>query len=331
MSEYEQAATVGLERVDAVRARDLADTHHTTLLADASGQSAGVIPDLDRYLQRAAQLRANDGLFQKIEIEVSLGCNRRCTYCNLAFDRRENYVQARSKRMEWGLYARLISQLSDLQFEGVVCFHFYAEPLLNKKLGDYVALVRDELPRTQRVLYTNGDYLDAGRHAELTRAGMTLFFVTRHDNQIPAALEPVLARSNTVLDARAWMTLNNRAGDLGASGDVRIRSLPCIYTSESIIVTIDGNVLPCSCDFRETMRFGNIRESHLRDIYASPACRTFRADLLQGRREQYTLCKDCDVYGDVLGARSAAEPHRERQQPLSSDLRKARSAGHEQR
>jgi len=225
--------------------------------------------------------------------------------------------------MEWHLFELVIQQLIDIGFGGVLCFHFYAEPLLNKKLDQYASYARRQLPEAQFIIYTNGDYLTAQRHRELTRAGISLFFITRHDNLIPDFLAPVLQEPNVLLDTRADMVLSNRAGLLGVPRDPRIRSLPCIFTSESLIVTIDGNVLPCSCDFRETHSFGNVKKKHLRDIYASEPCRRFRRDLLAGRREAYPLCRDCDFYGELLGVPSPAESHRRREQPTLIQIRQS--------
>jgi radical SAM protein with 4Fe4S-binding SPASM domain len=306
------------------RVKDLPDGHHSTLLAAAKGARAnrGVVADLRSYSEHVAALQRAGQIFEKLEIEINLGCNRRCTYCNLATDQREYYVQSRNKTMDWRLFELLIRQLGDIGFGGVLCFHFFAEPLLNKKLGEYARYAREHLPETRRVVYSNGDYLTAKRHRELTDAGISLFFVTRHDNVIPGFLAPVLREPNVLLDTRADMTLNNRGGLFGITTDPRVRTLPCIFTSEALVVTIDGNILPCSCDFRELNRFGNIQDTHIRDIYESEACRQFRQDLLAGHREKYALCRDCDFYCEVLGVLSAAESHRACEQTTVIQIRR---------
>jgi radical SAM protein with 4Fe4S-binding SPASM domain len=314
------------ELTAARRADELPDAHHSTLLAASGGArsaASGPVSDLHGYMERVADLQRDGRLFEKLEIEINLGCNRRCTYCNLATDRREDYVQTRRRTMDWSLFELLVRQLEEVGFDGVLCFHFYAEPLLNRRLGEYVAHAKRHLPAASCIIYSNGDYLTAERHRKLTAAGVSLFFVTRHDNLIPDSLAPVLSEPNVLLDTRAEMTFNSRAGLLGPPVDPRVRTLPCIYTSETLIVTIDGNVLPCSCDFREMIRFGNIRDLHIRDIYASDACRRFRQDLLAGRREEYALCRDCDFYCEVLGVRSSAESHRRREQPTVVQIRRA--------
>lgn len=306
------------------------DCHHSALLRTANGEAhpTSSASPLARYLNRVQELQQADSrIFEKVEIEINLGCNRRCTYCFLATDQRENYVKARRKVMEWSLYHRLLEQLQELQFEGVLCFHFYGEPLLNKRLADYVAHAKRMLPRAQSILYTNGDLLSLPQHRKLTDAGVDVFFVTRHDNRIPEPLEPVLKQQNVLLDTRKSMTLNNRAGYLGTAGDTRVSTLPCIYTSESIIVTIDGEVLPCACDFRQTQSFGNIQSAHIGAIYRSEACVQFRRDLLDGKRAKYQLCESCDVYCEVLGSQSAAESHRRVEQPTVKETHR-QSNGH---
>lgn len=321
-AQFDEPGSTGETTVKLVK--NLPDVHHSTLNAAAAGAipDAGMFRSLPAYLDHVAHFQRNDQMFEKLEIEVNLGCNRRCTYCNLAAEDRQSYVESRKKTMEWNLFQLLIHQLAEIRFRGVLCFHFYSEPLLNKALARYVRYAKEHLPETQRQIYTNGDYLTLQRHHELTDAGVTLFFVTRHNNTIPDFLVPVLHESNVLLDTRADLQFNNRAGFLGVTNDPRVRSLPCIFTSESVVVTIDGNVLPCSCDFRESIRFGNIRKTHIREIYASERCRQFRRDLLAGRRDLYPLCRNCDFYSEVLGVRSVAEIHRTREQLTFTQIRR---------
>jgi radical SAM protein with 4Fe4S-binding SPASM domain len=302
------------------RTRDLPDVHHRTLIGRPDS-GRGTISTIADFLNRVASLQAADHLFEKVEVELNLGCNRRCTYCNLSADRRENYTTSTSKVMDWDLFVLLIRQLADIPFRGVLCWHFFAEPLLNRLLAEYTSYATNALQSARTILYTNGDYLTPARYRELTAAGVSLFFVTRHDNRIPDFLAPVLSESNVVLDTRYDMKLNNRAGFLGPPTDPRVRSLPCIYTAESVVVTIDGQVLPCSCDFRALNPFGNIRTAHIADIYTSEECLRFRRDLLEGKREAYSLCRDCDVYSEVLGAPSAAESQRLVDQSTVSEMR----------
>jgi len=299
--------------------------HHSQVLDQAGVELAAADPlcDSAHFHERVAALRSRRALFEKIEIEVNIGCNRRCSYCFLASDRRERYVATKSKTMDWDLYCLLIEQLSSLEFRGIACYHFYAEPLLNPNLPAYVAHAASRLPAVRFILYTNGDYLSAALHTRLTDAGITVFVVTRHDNEVPAFLQEVLLRNNVVLEKRADMSLNNRGGFLGAPVDERVRSLPCIYTSEAVVVTIDGEVLPCSCDFRQINSFGNIRNAPINEIYESETCRRFRHDLLAGRRADYELCRECDYYCGVLSAPSAAEPHRQLHQPTVRELHRS--------
>lgn len=274
---------------------------------------------LREYTEHAAELHRADPLFRKLEIETHLGCNRRCTYCFLATEKRANYAEHSGSIMEWPLYETLLAQLTDLGFDGILCFHFYDEPLLNPLIEQFVAAAAHQLPRTRRVIYTNGDRLTESRFASLRLAGTDLVYVTRHDNQVNERLRHIMRSDpdGIALDTRRDMQLNNRGGYLGPQTDPRIRRLPCIYPSESPIITIAGNVLPCSVDFRETMRLGNIKNEHLRDIFWSTKAVAFRRSLLEGGREHHALCVDCDYYADIIGANSTAEQHRQRDQPFA--------------
>jgi radical SAM protein with 4Fe4S-binding SPASM domain len=264
----------------------------------------------DSYMRAVNQFREGNTLFSKVEIEVNIGCNRKCAYCFLATRRRESVVQSKSRTMEMELFALLLSQLSDLSFSGEINFHFYSEPLLNMRLENYVEATRRKLPNVAIVLYTNGDRLDRNRYRQLQTAGVTKFYVTFHDDRIPESREELRTRPDVVYDTRSMILLNNRGGYLGACEHEQVSKLPCIYPSSSIIVTIDGNVLPCSCDFDEQMCFGNIKAASLANIWNSEKAQLFRSDLLAGLRAKHALCKDCDYYSSVLGLPSVAESSR---------------------
>lgn len=262
------------------------------------------------YIARVAELKKLKPLFQQIEIEINLGCNRRCSYCFLATQKRENVVKARRHIMDWSLYCQLLSQLKDIDFRGEINFHFYAEPLLNKKLSSFIRQAKQVLNECTTVIYTNGDYLTQKKYEELKLSGLDKIYVTLHDNVMPEHLKSVLRHDDTALDSRGSMVIYNRAGYLGKSSAPEIKTLPCVYSALAVIVTIDGNVLPCSCDFNESMIFGNIKEQHLLDIWNNEKTKIFRSDLLEGRREKYDLCKNCDNYYDNLDVKSIAESHR---------------------
>jgi radical SAM protein with 4Fe4S-binding SPASM domain len=262
------------------------------------------------YMSEVDRLRRDRPLFQKVEIEINLGCNRRCSYCYLATKKRESIVATGQREMDRVIYSTLLSQLADLNFQGEVNFHFYAEPLLCKRLTEYVQSAKRELPAVSIVLYTNGDFLTPEKFADLKQAGLDTFFITSHDDRLPAHLNEIVKRSDVIWETRSIILLNNRGGYLGENPFPQLRKFPCVYPSLVIVVTIDGNVLPCSCDFNEQMCFGNITRRHLRDIWHSQEAQSFRSALLAGNRAEFALCSECDYYSGILGLPSAAEANR---------------------
>lgn len=61
-------------------------------------------------------------------------------------------------------------------------------------------------------------------------------------------------------------------------------------------VTWDLNVIPCCFDYNATIRFGNLRESSLEEIYSSPAYFNF---VLQHKLRQLTsmpVCQNCEKH-----------------------------------
>jgi radical SAM protein with 4Fe4S-binding SPASM domain len=61
-----------------------------------------------------------------------------------------------------------------------------------------------------------------------------------------------------------------------------------------MIVTLDGNLLPCCNDYFEKEVMGNVTDKSLTEIWNSPKFRQFRRDLMSGRRAEYSLCRECN-------------------------------------
>jgi radical SAM protein with 4Fe4S-binding SPASM domain len=266
---------------------------------------------IEAYLSRVEELKKQTPLFAKVEVEVNLGCNRRCAYCFLATKRREHIIRTKQRVIAPDVYNRLLTQLQDLEFTGELNFHFYSEPLLDPSLSDHIRVARHALPDSLLVLYSNGDRLDVRRYEALKAAGLDRFYLTFHDDVIPDRLKDIINLPDVVFDRRATILLNNRGGYLGKNRNPQVATLPCVYPALAIVVTIEGNVLPCSCDFDEQMSFGNINAVHLRDIWRSPKATQFRDDLLNGWRSRYKLCEHCDYFSGIVGVTSTAEASRD--------------------
>lgn len=89
----------------------------------------------------------------EVELQIASWCNRSCSFCP------SGTFPVPRAFMEFDLAQSLVAQLKERDFAGTVGFHLICEPLLNKRLGDFISLFRQELPGTFLRLESNGDAL----------------------------------------------------------------------------------------------------------------------------------------------------------------------------
>lgn len=71
-------------------------------------------------------------MFRNVELEINSMCNRKCGYCpNVSAQRPSGY-------MDESLFEKIVRELAEMDFDGNVSYHFYGEPLLDRRLSDLV-------------------------------------------------------------------------------------------------------------------------------------------------------------------------------------------------
>ena len=61
-------------------------------------------------------------------------------------------------------------------------------------------------------------------------------------------------------------------------------------------ITWDLSVIPCCFDFNATIRFGNLREKSLEEIFSGPEYLRFVLAHQSGALEQYPVCENCEKH-----------------------------------
>src|ERR1044071_277954 len=115
-------------------------------------------------------------MFQSVELEVNSMCNRKCSYCPNVTDKRPPGY------MKDDLFRKIIDELGEMDFTGRISYHFYGEPLLDKRLPGFVKYTRDKAPHSSSEIYSNGDFLTLDVFRKYVDAGLDNFLITQHDN-----------------------------------------------------------------------------------------------------------------------------------------------------
>lgn len=235
--------------------------------------------------------------FKAIELEINHDCNRACVYCPNSIAERKN-----KGRMSEALFVKIMTELKSLNFQGRVSYHFYNEPLLSPDLDHFVDLTKAYLPKCRIEIFTNGTLLTEERLRALVSRGVDKFTVTRHHGikQLPIEavydnLEPDL-KSKLKMQSHKELIYTSRGGlmKVGYTKKVPPLDLPCFIPSAVLIVTHDGNIVPCFEDYFEQNVMGNINQNSLEQIWLSEKYQDFRDRLKNKRRHELPVCKTCN-------------------------------------
>jgi len=235
--------------------------------------------------------------FNDIDIEVNSSCNRQCSYCPNSISNRGAIKN--EKLMKAEVYKKVVDELAELKFTGRLSPIFYGEPLLRKDLVELMKYTREKLPKVDIKMTTNGDLLTVEKYVELVDVGVNKFLITQHGKEMSDNVKSVFEFIKKNPDKKVKIIygkfeegtpLYNRGGLL--KPDTVDYNPRCLKPHNPLIIDWEGNVVLCCNDYFSSVKFGNVENEKLIDIWNSKAYTKTRRDL---RNKNFTLpiCKKC--------------------------------------
>ena len=227
-------------------------------------------------------------IFDEVIIETTSLCNRKCSYCPIS-----THVRQR-KLMDSNLYKKIIDELGEIDFRGKIGYHLFSEPLLDSRLDEFVLYTRNKLKKSEIMIYTNGDCLDKNRYNSLLKSGVSMFYVTIHENNIGHKFKKDLIHFEKKYLAIRYMNKNSLLLSRGGLIKPRFKEvmLKCRYPSNCLYIDVEGNVILCSEDFFSKYNFGNIKEESLMNIRNKKEFKKIRDETRKGTFK-LDICKKC--------------------------------------
>ena len=254
------------------------------------------------------QIYENKPLLSWIDINITELCNRKCEFCPRIDDA---LYPNQNLHMSVELASKIGLELEELQYQGVVVFSGYSEPMMCPHFTDIVAA----FPSSIRLeLVTNGDFLKAKNIKDLFAAGLDYIVVSMYDgpHQIEHFTklfsEAGLDEERYILRDR-WHTeedsfglkLTNRAGTINTGNQIEVNPHhPCNYTAYSMTVDWNGDVMLCMQDWNKKVKFGNVSQQTLTEVWFSKGLDKYRNKLLNGNRA-CAPCNKCNTDGTLHG------------------------------
>ncbi len=264
-------------------------------------------------------------LFSFIELNINEICNRKCPFCPRVDP--EVYPN-QNIHMDVKIAQSIAEQLEKLNFTGIVNISGTGEPLLTKYITDIVSEFGQRGIHIEIV--TNGDVLQSRRGPKLIKdlyeAGLKQFVISMYDGPEQIDLfselfdncnigkELYSLRDRWYDESEDYGLLyTNRAGNIGFEhlSDTAKQKLmksgksACFYTHYSMMIDWNGDALLCCQDmYNRTVKFGNVKDRPLMDIWTDQRLMDFRKKLKNGERS-LSPCSNCNANGQIFGHKHA--------------------------
>jgi len=266
--------------------------------------------NIERKIPKINDVKIYNGfpLFSFVELNVNELCNRTCVFCPRVDPK--TYPN-QNLHMDIELASEISKQLLEVGFDGIVNISGTGEATLTKHLPLIVKKFGDKKIHIEIV--TNGDFLKPKLISDLYSVGLKQLVVSMYDG--PEQIEYF----NNLFDECGidedlytlrdrWyeeeedygLIYTNRAGSMGEKL-LSPHERPCYYPHYAAYIDWNGDVLLCCQDmYNRTVKFGNVKDKPLFDIWVDKKLTEFRDKLVVGDRSK-SPCNNCNVNGMVFG------------------------------
>lgn len=270
---------------------------------------------LDKHLEGNQDNAALSPFFSLIEFNLSGLCNRKCVFC----PRVDPSVYPNvNEHIPIELYEKIMKELAEVDYDGMILFSAFGEPLLYKNLEVVLKLSKQYCPEVRNESVTDGDFVTADKLRALFAAGLDTLLISMYDGPEQEEYfrgltqEAGLSETQVVLRKR-WLppeehygiTLSNRSGmveipEVGVGPLKEPLKRPCFYPFYQVLVDYDGAVLLCPHDWGKKLVVGNLNDNTIHELWDSRVMRRVRRNLANSDRN-FAPCNLCDVDGTLMG------------------------------
>jgi radical SAM protein with 4Fe4S-binding SPASM domain len=260
----------------------------------------------------------NIPVFSIIEFNLYGTCNRNCSFCpvsnSLAYEKKHEGISLQ-------LFEKILDDLSSIEYSGKILFSAFSEPLLHKEIDQLISRSKKRLPSSRVEIVSNGDLLTLQKMKQLFDAGLDTISISMYDgshqveyfnnmkNDLGLDDTQVVLRRRYYQDGNYGITISNRSGLIDSNSfrdenESEITTLPlkqeCYYPFYMILIDYNGDVLLCPHDWSKKLKFGNIQENTVWEIWKGKTLNHIRKKLFNKDRTFFP-CSECDVLGTVIG------------------------------
>ena len=258
---------------------------------------------------------ATPPFFSLIEFNLSGLCNRTCVFCPRSDPK---VFPNLNEHIPVELYQKIMEELGQAQYDGMILYSAFGEPLLYKNIEVLIGMSKTYCPGVKLETVTDGDFVTTVKLQSLFSAGLDTLLISLYDGpeqveKFQAMMSEVGLSDSQVVLRKRWLppeehygiTLSNRAGmveieEVGVGPLKEPLARPCFYPFYQVLVDYDGSVLLCPHDWGKRLIAGNLNRQSLQEIWNGRVLRRVRLSLEASDRK-FAPCNVCDVDGTLMG------------------------------
>jgi len=198
--------------------------------------------------------------------------------------------------------------LQEIDYRGTITLAGFGEPLLHKKIKNYVQELKNSVKLKQVKLITNGDYLTQKMAFDLVQSGVNCIKVSMYDSDMTEHFESFLQQYDIERIYKHYYgglpeEVEVNRNELWKQPKVIEKKRACYLPFYKMFINWNGDVGLCSNDWNVSQVFGNVKETPIHEIWESTYLNQYRNMLAKGMRNA-SPCIGCNVNGQVLGGES---------------------------
>lgn len=236
--------------------------------------------------------------FEGVVIETTTYCNLRCSNCPNS--KYEKSLLKNKKLIDENLFKKIIDDLAEYNFRGVIFPYFYGEPLSDERLLKFISYMRSKIPKSRINLGTNGFLLTIPLYKKLVESGVKNITITQYGKTMPPKIEEIFKylktrpKKENIISYRI-LNQDNFLSNIG--GEVKVKKLldeerpNCTYYNY-VTINYKGEVILCCSDYHSSIVFGNVKGERLIDIWNKSRYKKIRKDVLK-KIYRLPICRGC--------------------------------------
>jgi len=232
-----------------------------------------------------------------IFIETTTACTRKCPWCT------HHYYDIKPSFMEEKLFYKIIEDISSINFKGRLSFYLNGEPLLDKRLPDWVKAGKKACPEAFTFIISNGDLFTAEKATNLIYSGLDAIKVNAYDEKSLIKIQSEMKKidKNIIQHVRLYDNTKktdwtSRGGTVPFGGklDEKQKKMVCLRPFRQLYIAQNGIVAQCCSDALNKYVMGDINHQSILEVWNGDPFNKVRNGLI-GKGELSELCKICDL------------------------------------